>query len=51
MLSGVIGKNMEYGLNIEKIYRAEIKGRAGNGDILEKQHEQTQWSSENVAER
>lgn len=37
MLNGVIGKNMQYGLNIEKIYRVEIKGRAGNGGILEKQ--------------
>lgn len=37
MLNGVIGKNVEYGLNIEKIYRVEIKARAGNGGILEKQ--------------
>ena len=36
MLNGVIGKNMEGGLNIEKILRVEIGGRVGNGGIREK---------------
>lgn len=32
----VIGKNVEYGLNVEKIWRVEIWGRVGNGGLQEK---------------